>query len=91
MKAIFQGRRCRVVSRDEHAVSLKPSHTKGKPLQIATGHPDLILDPTADDLALAEAFERGETSAFEYPDGHTFPANREIVTSTKQSRRSRVH
>lgn len=91
MKAIFQGRRCRVVSRDEHTVSLKPSHTRSKPLEIATGHPDLILDPTADDLALAEAFERGEISAFEYPDGHTFPANREIVTSTKQRRRSRVH
>ena len=91
MKAIFQGRRCRVVSRDEHTVSVKPSHTRGKPLEIATGHPDLILDPTADDLSLAEAFERGEIDAFEYPDGHTFPANREIVAPTRQGRRSTVH
>ena len=85
MKAIFQGRRCRVVSRDEHAVSLKTFPARGKPLEIVTSHPDLILDPTADDLSLAEAFERGDIDAFEYPDGHTLPANREIVTPTRRS------
>jgi hypothetical protein len=91
VKAIFQGRRYRVASRSDGTVSVKPFQATGKPLEIPTGHIDLILDPTADDLSLAEAFERGEIGAFEYPDGHTFPANREIGISRRQRRGSKVH
>ena len=39
---------------------------------------DLILAPTEEDIVLADAYERGEISAFEYVDGHTYPPNREI-------------
>jgi hypothetical protein len=38
---------------------------------VALDDPDLVLAPTPEDLHLAEAFERGEISAFEYVDGPT--------------------
>jgi hypothetical protein len=47
-------------------------------------HRDLLLDPTADDVELAVAFERGEISAFEYQDGHTYPPNREIGSRNRR-------
>jgi hypothetical protein len=91
MNAIFQGRRCRVVHQAETTVSLEPRGASGARIQVAIEDPDLILDPTADDVALAEAFERGDIGAFEYVDGHTYPPNREIATPATRRRRSTVH
>ena len=42
-------------------------------VHVSPADPDLILDPSEEDLDLAEAYERGEISAFEYVDGHTYP------------------
>lgn len=80
MRAIFQGRRCFVVSRTSGHVWIQPALDSGDATrrQIPDTHRDLILEPTEEDLDLAEAFERGEIGAFEYPDGHTYPAGREI-------------
>jgi len=58
---------------------------------VAGGDADLILAPTAEDLHLAEAFEQGEISAFEYADGHTYPPNREIVRSPDLVAARRMH
>jgi hypothetical protein len=52
---------------------------------------DLIVAPTAEELQLAEAFERGEISAFEYADGHTYPPDHEIIRSQKRARAPQVH
>ena len=45
---------------------------------VALADPDLIAKPDAEDLELADMFERGDVRAFEYPDGHTFPPGQEI-------------
>lgn len=81
MQAIFRGRRHLVVSQTRTGVWLDP--VARIPKAVASVHatptdPDLILDPTDEDLHLAVAFERGEISAFEYPDGHTYPPDMEI-------------
>lgn len=41
--------------------------------------------PADEDMDLADAYECGEISEFEYPDGHTYPPGREI------GRRRRPH
>lgn len=78
MIAIFRGRRYRLISQDEATVYLEPlAGTENRP-EVSRLDPDLLVDPTADDLHLAEAFERGEINAFEYADGHTYPPGQEI-------------
>jgi hypothetical protein len=89
MTVIFRGRR--YVAADQHAaggaqLELTIGGDRATLVLVAGGDADLILVPTIDDLHLAEAFERGEISAFEYADGHTFPPNREIATSTRTRR-----
>jgi hypothetical protein len=79
MNAIYKGRCHFVVSRKGDEVWLEEtSREKARRPLVSVDDPDLILNPTEEDLDLAEAFERGEISAFEYPDGHTFPPGREI-------------
>jgi hypothetical protein len=84
MSAIYKGKCHFVVSREGDAVWLEASRgeTTGRTL-VSVDDPDLILHPSEEDLDLAEAFERGEVNAFEYPDGHTFPPGREIITSQR--------
>ena len=76
--AIFRGRRWHIISQSAENVLLKPLTGIGSIVSIAVGHADLIVEPTSEDLHLADAYERGEISAFEYADGHTYPPDREI-------------
>ena len=76
--AIFRGRRWRIISQSAETVLLKPLTGIGSIISIAVGHADLIVEPTSEDLHLADAYERGEINAFEYADGHTYPPDREI-------------
>ena len=87
MNAIYNGRCHFAVSREGDAVWLEETRreTSGRTL-VSVDDPDLILQPSEEDLDLAEAFERGEVNAFEYPDGHTFPPGREIITSQRPER-----
>jgi hypothetical protein len=87
MNAIYNGRCHFVVSREGDAVWLEETRreTTGRTL-VSVDDPDLILQPSEEDLDLAEAFERGEVNAFEYPDGHTFPPGREIATAKRTQR-----
>lgn len=87
MTAIFQGCRYRLVSEHADTMCLEPFTSEGKRLEVAKDNRDLIVHPTAEDLHLAEAFERGEIGAFEYADGHTYPPNREIPRRTGLTRR----
>lgn len=90
MSAIYKGKCHFVVSREGDAVWLEASRreTTGRTL-VSVDDPDLILHPSEEDLDLAEAFERGEVNAFEYPDGHTFPPGREIAPSQRDQRTRR--
>lgn len=90
MVAIFRGRTARVVATSQFAVVLELRTDAKERIEIAIDDRDLILDPTPDDLALSEMFERGDVGAFEYPDGHTFPPNREI-RQMKPRRGPRIH
>ena len=90
MNVIFQGRRCRVVSCTAEGVLLKPRVDDGTRIQVRTSHPDLVLAPTAVDMVLAAAFERGDVGAFEYADGRTYPPNREISRPIAQQQRPPV-
>lgn len=83
MKAIFRGRRYIVVSPATESVWIERLAPNSERIQVALGDPDLIVDPTREDLDLADAFERGEIGAFEYPDGHTYPPGREIGPTRK--------
>jgi hypothetical protein len=75
---IYQGRRYRLVAEDEGGVSLAALTHPSAVIRVPSAHADLLLDPSDDDLHMADAYERGEITAFEYPDGHTFPPHREI-------------
>jgi len=86
MNAIYNGRCLFVVSREGDAVWLETHRERARRTLVSVGHPDLILNPSEEDLDLAEAFERGEVNAFEYPDGHTFPPGREIATAKRTQR-----
>lgn len=80
MKAIYKGKCHFVVSRESDAVWIEQlfrANDRSHRMRVRLHDPDLILDPTDEDLDLAEAFERGEINAFEYADGHTFPPGRE--------------
>ncbi len=80
MTAIFRGRRYFVVTQAENGGWLEPgSARESRRVHVSVADPDLILDPADEDIDLAEAYERGEINAFEYPDGHTYPPGREIV------------
>jgi hypothetical protein len=90
MMAIYRGHRYYVVSSSDEGVSL---HSLGSPalhVQVSVDDPDLMFEPSCEDLHLAEAFERGEIGAFEYPDGHTYPPNQEISTISRRPDR-KVH
>ena len=78
MNAIYRGRRYSVASADSDTVTLDSVSPLGTRLHVLFDDRDLLFKPDEDDLQLAEAFERGEIEAFEYPDGHTYPPNREI-------------
>lgn len=70
----------------------QPFDSDAESIDIPRDHPDLIVDPTGADIDLAAAFERGEISAYEYPDGHTYPPNREIPTKSRRSNEDgRIH
>jgi hypothetical protein len=86
---IFQGRRYRLISQSAQSVWVAPRGTRQRPIVVARTNPDLIMEPTADDLELAEGFERGDIGAFEYADGHTYPPHREISTTGKRRKSSR--
>ena len=90
MMAIYRGHRYYVVSSSDDDVAL---HSIGLPplrVEASLDDPDLIFEPSCEDLHLAEAFERGEIGAFEYPDGHTYPPNQEISTTSGRPDR-KVH
>lgn len=90
MMAIYRGHRYYVVSSSDDGVAL---HSIGSPalrVEASIDDPDLMFEPSCEDLHLAEAFERGEIGAFEYPDGHTYPPNQEISTTSRRPDR-RVH
>ena len=87
---IYQGRRYRVVAEDEGSVFLAELTRPSVVVRVPRMHPDLLLDPSDDDLHMADAYERGEIDAFEYPDGHTVPPNREIGPRRSDRRPTRV-
>lgn len=58
-------------------------------MHVSPVDPDLILDPSHEDMDLAEAYERGEIGAFEYLDGHTYPPGLEIGKSRRRPLRLR--
>ena len=93
--AIFRGRRWHIISQSAENILLKPLTGIGSIICIALGHADLIVEPTSEDLHLADAFERGEVGAFEYSDGHTYPPDREIPRVSRRllsgRKRKRVH
>lgn len=91
MKAIFRGRRHYVVSQTDDGVWLQPFDGNGERRHVGKHDPDLIVDPTSEDLYLAEAFERDEIRAFEYPDGHTYPPNQEIPGRKVRNGVTRLH
>lgn len=96
MKAIYKGKCHYVVSRDADTIWIKQlfrGTDRSDSVPVRLHDPDLILDPTDEDLDLAEAFERGEINAFEYPDGHTFPPGLEIegVRRSRHVRRFSGH
>lgn len=78
MNAIYRGRRYSVVSAGADAVTLDSINPPGSRVDVSMDDPNLIFEPTTEDLSLAGAFERREIEAFEYPDGHTYPPDREI-------------
>ena len=89
MKAVFRGRRHAVVGRTNSGVWLEPLVSKDAPsnrVYVSPSDADLILDPSDEDIDLAEAFERGEINAFEYLDGHTYPPDLEIVRPRSRPR-----
>lgn len=79
MIAIYRGRRFSVVSADSDTVTLDPINPADTRIHVLMVDRDLLLKPEEVDLEMAEAFERGEIEAFEYPDGHTYPPGREIT------------
>lgn len=88
MVAIFRGRRYVVTGGTAEAIWLERFAEDG----LAERHfatfadPDLIVRPDAEDLDLADMFERGDVRAFEYPDGHTFPPGHEIAAEKSRGR-----
>lgn len=73
MRAAFEGRCYFVADRTASGVWLTADGGSGHRQHVSMVDRDLILDPSDEDLALAAAYERGEISAFEYADGHTYP------------------
>ena len=88
MNAIYRGRRYSVVYADSETVTLESLSPAGTRIHVLMDDRDLLFKPDDVDFEMAEAFERGEIEAFEYPDGHTYPSGREI--SARTSRRD-VH
>jgi len=82
MTAIYRGRRYSVASADFDAVTLDSVNPPGTRIHVLLDDRDLLFKPDDVDFEMAEAFERGEIEAFEYPDGHTYPPGREIPSRT---------
>lgn len=74
----YCGRRYSIVSADSDAVTLDSLNPPGTRLHVLLDDRHLLFKPDRVDFEMAEAFERGEIEAFEYPDGHTYPPGREI-------------
>lgn len=91
MHVIFRGQRARVVRKTDVAVVVELGTGTNDTIAVAIDDRDLLLDPSPDDFALAQMFERGDIGAFEYPDGHTYPPDREIPRQTDRPRRSKIH
>lgn len=93
MTVIYRGRRYLVPDDELARVAVELTIGDDPPtlVRVALSDPDLIMAPCAEDLHMAEAFERGEIGAFEYADGHTYPANREIAKPPRRSTSQRVH
>lgn len=93
MTVIYRGRRYLVPDLAVTGMGLELTMEGDPPtlVRVEVDDPDLIMLPSVEDLHLAEAFERGEISAFEYPDGHTYPANLEIAQPPKRRTPSRIH
>jgi hypothetical protein len=91
MTAIYRGHRYTVVATRTDVVTLESLATPGPRVEVSVQDPDLMLDPTEEDLSLGEAFERGEIGAFEYPDGHTYPPNQEIPKRRRRPPSNGVH
>jgi hypothetical protein len=92
MTVIYRGRRYLVPDHVVTGTGLELTLDGDSPtlVRVELSDRDLIMAPSAEDLQLAEAFERGEISAFEYADGHTYPANREIGQPPTRTPR-RIH
>ena len=91
---IFRGRRYTLASVGRDTVSIAPLAPRDgitTPLVVVCDDRDLILLPTCEDLEIAEAFERGEISVFEYADGRTYPPQREIRRNGALTPANRVH
>ena len=82
MMAILRGRRYTVVAWTDSGIWLEPvvsADQSANRVRVAPTDQDLILDPSDEDLHIADAYECGEINAFEYADGRTYPPGREIV------------
>ena len=93
MTVIYCGRRYFVPDDAADDLGLELT-TRGNPpaqVRVALNDPDLIMAPSAEDLQLAQAFERGDVSAFQYADGHTYPANRQIARAAGKNTPQRIH
>ena len=89
MMTILRGRRHAVVAWTDTGIWLEPvvsEDPSANRVRVAPADPDLILEPSGEDLHIADAYERGEINAFEYADGRTYPPGREVVPP----RRSRM-
>jgi len=91
MTVIFQGWRHDVPDHDAVWLELTIGGPPARLALVRRDDQDLITAPTAEELQLAEAFERGEISAFEYADGHTYPPNHEITRSQKRAMALPIH
>lgn len=91
MNAIYRGRRYSIASADSDTVTLDSLNPPGTRIHVLLDDRDLLFKPDGVDLEIAEAFERGEIEAFEYPDGHTYPPNREIPRSKARKPDGGIH
>ena len=93
MTVIYRGRRYLVPDHEVTGIGLELAMDGNPPamVRVAFDDPDLIMVPSFEDLHLAEAFERGEISAFEYADGHTYPADMEIAQPPRRTTPYRLH
>jgi hypothetical protein len=70
----------------ERATRSKQQRHVAARVHVTLTDPNLILDPTDDDLDLAKVSECGDINAFEYRYGHTYPPGLEIVKGRRRRR-----